>query len=125
MPTFAKLGLGVIGALVVLLVILAYFYKAELKANIGLQQQNEMRQVEKAGNDAGEKVYDKETGEQDRRNQAVHDAWATAKPEHDDPVDPELLRVLEASGIYKSTGEPEVSGGCSATGASDRCSKNQ
>lgn len=98
MPTFTKLGLGAIGVLVVLLVILAYFYKAELKANIGLQQQNEMRQVEKAGNDAGERVYDKETGEQDRR---------------------------EASGIYKSTGEPEVSGGCSATGASDRCSKNQ
>ena len=125
MPSFAKLGLGVIGALVVLLAILAYFYKAELKANIGLQQQNEMRQVEKAGNDAGEKVYDKETGEQDRRNQAVQDAWATAKPSHDDPVDPELLRVLEASGIYKSTGEPEVSGGCDATGTSDRCSKNQ
>lgn len=125
MPTFTKLGLGVIGALVVLLVILAYFYKAEIKANMWLQQQNEMRQVEKAGNDAGEKVYDKETGEQDRRNQAVQDAWATAKPSHDDPVDPELLRVLEASGIYKSTGEPEVSGGCDATGASDRCSKNQ
>lgn len=125
MPTFTKLGLGVVGALVVLLVILAYFYKAELKANIGLQQQNEMRQVEKAGNDAGEKVYDKETGEQDRRNQAVQDAWATAKPEHDDPVDPELLRVLEASGIYKSTGEPEVLGGCGTTGTSDRCSKNQ
>ena len=125
MPTFTKLGLGAIGVLVVLLVILAYFYKAEIKANIGLQQQNKMRQVEKAGNDAGEKVYDKETGEQDRRNQAVQDAWATAKPEHDDLVDPELLRVLEASGIYKSTGEPEVSGGCSATGASDRCSKNQ
>lgn len=125
MPTFTKLGLGVIGVLVVLLVILAYFYKAEIKANIGLQQQNEMRQVEKAGNDAGEKVYDKETGEQDRRNQAVQDAWATAKPEHDDPVDPELLRVLEASGIYKSTSEPEVLGGCGAAGASDRCSKNQ
>lgn len=125
MPSFAKLGLGVIGGLVVLLTFLAYFYKAEIRANIELQQQNEMRQVEKAGNDAGEKVYDKETGEQDRRNQAVHDAWAAAKPSHDDPVDPELLRVLEASGIYKSTGEPEVSGGCSATGASDRCSKNQ
>ena len=124
MPTFTKLGLGVISALVVLLVILAYFYKAELKANIGLQQQNEMRQVEKAGNDAGEKVYDKETGEHDRRNQAVHDAWATAKPSHDDPVDPELLRVLEASGIYKSTGEPEVLGGCGTTGTSDRRSKN-
>lgn len=125
MPTFTKLGLGVIGALVLLLVILAYFYKAEIKANIGLQQQNEMRQVEKAGNDAGEKVYDKETGEHDQRNQAVQDAWATAKPEHDDPVDPELLRVLEASGIYKSTGEPEISGGCGATGTSDRCGKNQ
>ena len=125
MPSFTKLGLGTLGVLVVLLVILAYFYKAEIKANIELQQQNETRQVEKAGNDAGEKVYDKETGEQDRRNQAVHDAWATAKPEHDDPVDPELLRVLEASGIYKPTGEPEVSGGCGATGASDRCSKNQ
>lgn len=124
MPTFTKLGLGVIGALVLLLVILAYFYKAEIKANIGLQQQNEMRQVEKAGNDAGEKVYDKETGERDQRNQAVQDAWATAKPEHDDPVDPELLRVLEASGIYKSTGEPEVLGGCGTTGTSDRCSKN-
>ena len=125
MPTFAKLGLGVIGALVLLLVILAYFYKAEIKANIGLQQQNEMRQVEKAGNHAGEKVYDKETGEHDQRNQAVQDAWATAKPEHDDSVDPELLRVLEASGIYKSTGEPEISGGCGATGTSDRCGKNQ
>ena len=124
MPTFAKLGLGVVGALVVLLVILAYFYKAEIKANIGLQQQNEIRQVEKAGNDAGEKVYDKETVEQEQRNQAVHGAWAAAKPEHDDPVDPELLRVLEASGIYKSTGEPEVSGGCGTTGTSDRCSKN-
>ena len=125
MPTFTKLGLGVIGALVVLLVILAYFYKAEIKANIGLQQQNEMRQVEKAGNDAGEKVYDKETVEQERRDQAIQDAWTTAKPSHDDSVDPELLRVLEASGIYKPTGEPEVSRGCSATGASDRCSKNQ
>ena len=125
MPTFTKLGLSVIGALVVLLVILAYFYKAELKANIGLQQQNEMRQVEKAGNGAGEKVYDKETGEHDQRNQAVQDAWTTAKPSHDDPVDPELLRVLEASGIYKPTGEPEVLGGCGATGTSDRCSKNQ
>ena len=51
MPTFTKLGLGVVGALVVLLVILAYFYKAEIKANAELQQQNEMRQVEKAGND--------------------------------------------------------------------------
>ena len=125
MPTFTKLGLGVVGALVVLLVILAYFYKAELKANIGLQQQNEMRQVEKAGNAAGEKIYDEKTAEQNKRAQAVQDAWATAKPEHDDPVDPELLRVLEASGIYKSTGEPEISGGCGATGASDRCSKNQ
>lgn len=125
MPSFAKLGLGVIGGLVVLLAFLAYFYKAEIKANIELQQQNETRQVEKAGNDAGEKVYDKETGEHDQRNQAVQDAWTTAKPSHDDPVDPELLRVLEASGIYKSTGEPEVLGGCGATGASDRCSKNQ
>ena len=124
MPTFTKLGLGVIGALVVLLVILAYFYKAEIKANIELQQQNETRQVEKAGNDAGEKVYDKETGEQNRRDQAVQDAWATIKPEHDDSVDPELLRVLEASGIYKSTSEPEVLGGCGTTGTSDRCSKN-
>ena len=125
MPSFTKLGLGVIGGLVVLLAFLAYFYKAEIRANIELQQQNETRQVEKAGNDAGEKVYDKETGEQDRRNQAVQDAWATAKPEHDAPVDPELLRVLEASGIYKPTGEPEVSGRCGAAGASDRCSKNQ
>ena len=125
MSAFAKLGLGVVGALVVLLVILAYFYKAEIKANAELQQQNEMRQVEKAGNDAGEKVYDKETVEQEQRNQAVHDAWTTAKPSHDDPVDPELLRVLEASGIYKSTGEPEVLGGCGTTGTSDRCSKNQ
>ena len=125
MPTFTKLGLGVIGALVVLLVILAYFYKAEIKANAELQQQNEMRQVEKAGNDAGEKVYDKETVEQEQRNQAVQDAWTTAKPSHDDPVDPELLRVLEASGIYKPTSEPEVLGGCGATGTSDRCSKNQ
>ena len=125
MPSFAKLGLGVIGVLVVLLAILAYFYKAEIRANIELQQQNETRQVEKAGNDAGEKVYDKETGEQSRRDQAVQDAWATTKPERDDPVDPELLRVLEASGIYKSTSEPEVLGGCGTTGTSDRCSKNQ
>lgn len=125
MPSFAKLGLGVIGVLVVLVTFLAYFYKAEIRANIELQQQNEMRQVEKAGNDAGEKVYDKETGEQSRRDQAVQDAWATTKPERDDPVDPELLRVLEASGIYKSTGEPEVLGGCGTTGTSDRCSKNQ
>ena len=125
MPSFTKLGLGVIGGLVVLLAFLAYFYKAEIRANIELQQQNEMRQVEKAGNDAGEKAYDKETGEQNRRDQAAQDAWAAIKPERDDPVDPELLRVLEASGIYKSTGEPEVSGGCSATGTSDRCSKNQ
>lgn len=124
MPSFAKIGLGVIGGLVVLLAFLAYFYKAEIRANIELQQQNETRQVEKAGNDAGEKVYDKETGEQNRRDQAVQDAWATTKPERDDPVDPELLRVLEASGIYKSTGEPEVLGGCSAAGTSDRCSKN-
>ena len=125
MPSFTKLGLGVIGGLVVLLVILAYFYKAEIRANIELQQQNETRQVEKAGNDAGEKVYDKETGEQNRRDQAVQDAWATTKPERDDPVDPELLRVLEASGIYKSTSEPEVLGGCGTTGTSDRCSKDQ
>lgn len=125
MPSFAKLGLGVAGALVVLLAFLAHFYKAEIKANIELQQQNETRQVEKAGNDAGEKVYDKETGEQNRRDQAVQDAWAATKPERDDPVDPELLRVLEASGIYKSTGEPEVLGGCGTTGTSDRCSKNQ
>ena len=124
MPSFAKLGLGVTGVLVVLLAILAYFYKAEIRANIELQQQNEMRQVEKAGNDAGEKVYDKETGEHSRRDQAVQDAWATTKPERDDPVDPELLRVLEASGIYKSTSEPEVPGGCGTTGTSDRCSKN-
>ena len=125
MPSFAKIGLGVIGVLVLLLTFLAYFYKAEIRANIELRQQNEMRQVEKAGNDAGEKVYDKEAKKQDQRNQAVQDAWATTKPERDDPVDPELLRVLEASGIYKPTGEPEVSGGCDATGASDRCSKNQ
>ena len=124
MPSFAKLGLGVIGGLVVLLAFLAYFYKAEIRANIELQQQNETRQVEKAGNDAGEKVYDKETGEQNRRDQAVQDAWKTAKPEHDDSVDPALLRVLEASGIYKSTSEPEVLGGCGTTGTSGRCSKN-
>ena len=125
MPTFTKLGLGVIGALVVLLVILAYFYKAELKANIGLQQQSATRLVEKAGNDAGEKIYDEKTAEQQKRAQAVQDAWTTAHPERDDPVDPELLRVLEASGIYKSTSEPEVLGGCGTTGTSDRCSKNQ
>lgn len=124
MPTFTKLGLGVISALVVLLVILAYFYKAEIRANIELQQQSETHRVQEAGNLAGEKVYDKETGEQNRRDQAVQDAWATTKPERDDPVDPELLRVLEASGIYKSTGEPEVLGGCGTTGTSDRCSKN-
>ena len=125
MPSFAKLGVGVVGALVVLLVILAYFYKAEIKANVELQQQNEMRQIEKAGNDAGEKVYDEETVKQERRDQAVQDAWATATPDHDDSVDPELLRVLEASGIYKSTGEPEIPGGCGTAGTSDRCGKNQ
>ena len=125
MPSLTQIGLGAAGVLVVALCVLAYFYKTEVRENIQLQQQNEMRQIEKAGNDAGEKVYDKETGEHDQRNQAVHDAWATAKPEHDDPVDPELLRVLEASGIYKSTGEPEVLGGCGTTGTSDRCSKNQ
>ena len=123
MLPITQLGVGAV--LIVIILLSAHLYKNEVQKNIELQQQNEMRQVEKAGNDAGERVYDKETGEHDQRNQAVHDAWATAKPEHDDPVDPELLRVLEASGIYKPTGEPEVSGGCSATGTSDPCSKNQ
>ena len=125
MPAFARLGLGVIGALVVLLVILAYFYKAELKANIGLQQQNEMRQVEKAGNDAGEKVYDAKTLDEERKNQAVQDAWKTAQPVRDDPVDPALLRVLEASGLYQPSSEPEVPGGSAATRTSDGCGNNK
>lgn len=125
MPAFARLGLGVIGALVVLLVILAYFYKAELKANIGLQQQNEMRQVEKAGNDAGEKVYDAKTLDEERKNQAVQDAWKTAQPMRDDPVDPALLRVLEASGLYQPSSEPEVLGGSTATCAPDGCGNNK
>ena len=125
MPSFAKLGLGVAGALVVLLVILAYFYKAELKANIGLQQQNEMRQVEKAGNDAGEKVYDAKTLDEERKNQAVQDAWKTAQPVRDDPVDPALLRVLEASGLYQPSSEPEVPGGSAATRTSDGCGNNK
>ena len=125
MPTFAKLGLGVVGALVVLLVILAYFYKAEIKANAELRQQNEMRQVEKAGNDAGEKVYDAKTLDEERKNQAVQDAWKTAQPVRDDPVDPALLRVLEASGLYQPSSEPEVPGGSAATGASDGCGNNK
>ena len=125
MPTFAKLGLGVVGALVVLLVILAYFYKAEIKANAELQQQNEMRQVEKAGNDAGEKVYDAKTLDEERKNQAVQDAWKTAQPVRDDPVDPALLRVLEASGLYQPSSEPEVPGGSAATCAPDGCGNNK
>ena len=125
MPSFTKLGLGVIGALVVLLVILAYFYKAELKANIGLQQQNEMRQVEKAGNDAGEKVYDAKTLDEERKNQAVQDAWKTAQPVRDDPIDPALLRVLEASGLYQPSSESEVHGGGEKARASDGHRDNQ
>ena len=125
MPSFAKLGLGVAGALVVALCVLAYFYKTEVRENIQLQQQNEMRQVEKAGNDAGEKVYDAKTLDEERKNQAVQDAWKTAQPMRDDPVDPALLRVLEASGLYQPSSEPEVLGGSTATCAPDGCGNNK
>ena len=125
MPSLTQIGLGAAGVLVAALCVLAYFYKTEVRENIQLQQQNEMRQVEKAGNDAGEKVYDAKTLDEERKNQAVQDAWKTAQPMRDDPVDPALLRVLEASGLYQPSSEPEVPGGSAATCAPDGCGNNK
>ena len=125
MPSLTHILIGVSLVLLIAFGLLAHLYKGEVKENIQLQQQNEMRQVEKAGNDAGEKVYDAKTLDEERKNQAVQDAWKIAQPVRDDPIDPALLRVLEASGLYQPSSEPEVPGESGAACSPDGCGNNK
>ena len=125
MPSLTQILISASLVLLIALGLLAHFYKGEVKENIQIQQQSETRRVQEAGNAAGEKIYDERSTEEARKTQAVQDAWATAKPTHDDPVDPDLLRVLEASGLYQPSSEPEVPGGSAATCAPDGCGNNK